>query len=304
MTGSFSKAERLLGSLKILDLSFSEQLRGVGGFCELPSLESLFLRNCTSLIEVSESIDHCDELVFIDLSNCKELIGMLPRTLAKLKKVENLVLDGCNIGELTMEVVPRDSKSLVIYLPSSLVRLSLANNNLSNESFPMDFSCLSMLTDLCLDGNPIVSMPNCVRSLPRLERLSLNYCEMLVSIEHPPRTLKELGCRQVFKENASDVYMSLIQKIAFDPEMSPLRLWLPLYELAPSDIEIEGMIKIQPMAGVDETILCSLGWRNLEFINKRRVGTYHNARGPEGSQTQVPLTNYMCLYEYMYIYLF
>ncbi|PWA49926.1 toll/interleukin-1 receptor (TIR) domain-containing protein [Artemisia annua] len=286
-TGSCSKHDPLLGSLKILDLSYCDQLRNLGGFYELPSLQSLFLRNCSSLIEVSESIDHCDELVFIDLSNCKELIRMLPRTLAKLKKVENLVLDGCNIGELAMEVVPRDSKSLVIYLPSSLVRLSLANNNLSNESFSMDFSCLSMLTDLCLDGNPIVSMPNCVRSLPRLERLSLNYCEMLVSIEHPPRTLKELGCRQVFKENASDVYMSLIQKIAFDPEMSPLRLWLPLYELAPSDIEIEGMIKIQPMAGVDDTILCSLGWRNLEFINKRRVGTYHNARGPEGSQTQM-----------------
>ncbi|PWA89345.1 leucine-rich repeat domain, L domain-like protein [Artemisia annua] len=128
--------------------------------------------------------------------------------------------------------------------------------------------CLSMLTYLYLDDNPIVSMPNCVRSLPRLKALSLMDCETLVSIEHPPRTLKELICATYKKS----VY--LIQKITFDPEMSPqISLVMPLSVLAHSSIEIEGVIKIQPIAGVDDAILCSLGWRNLEFIKKRRVGT-------------------------------
>ncbi|PWA41303.1 leucine-rich repeat domain, L domain-like protein [Artemisia annua] len=77
------------------------------------------------------------------------------------------------------------------------------------------------------------------------------------------------------------------EKITFDPEMSPLMLGLPLHNLAASSIEIEGMIKIQPIADVDETILCSLGWRNLEFIYKRRVGTHHHKKGAEGSQTQM-----------------
>ncbi|GKE27259.1 Toll/interleukin-1 receptor domain-containing protein [Tanacetum coccineum] len=103
----------------------------------------------------------------------------------------------------------------------------------------MDLSCLSMLKELCLDGNPIVSMPDCVRTLPRLEILDMqNYLVMT---------------------------------------------WKGL---AASSIEIEGMIKIQPIAGVDDTILCSLGWSNLEFLNNRRVGTYHFARGPAGSRTQ------------------
>ena len=97
--------------------------------------------------------------------------------------------------------------------------------------------------------------------------------------------------------------MHLIRKISFDPEMSPLSLNMTTNQLASSSMEIEGMIKIQPIAGVDDTILCSLGWSNLEFLNKRRVGTYHPKRGPEGSQTQVSLTNVlsMCLYEYVCI---
>ncbi|GJU27323.1 hypothetical protein Tco_1165944 [Tanacetum coccineum] len=69
--------------------------------------------------------------------------------------------------------------------------------------------------------------------------------------------------------------------------MSPLYLVMFIKDLPASSIEIEGIIKIQPIAGVDDTILCSLGWSNLEFLNKRRVGTYDYTRGPEGSRTQM-----------------
>ncbi|KAL7615769.1 hypothetical protein Lser_V15G02970 [Lactuca serriola] len=186
LNGSCSREKKLLGSLKILDLSFCEQLRRVGGFDELHALERLILTNCFHLIDICKSIEQCAELVLVDLSNCRTLKN-LPRTIGMLKKVKTLLLDGCNLNKtqkwlkannsgintkhsssIILEAIPSDWKFFTTSLSTSLVSLSLENTNLSNESFPTDFSCLSMLRDLYLDENPIVSLPNCLRNLPRL----------------------------------------------------------------------------------------------------------------------------------------
>ncbi|CAI9269629.1 unnamed protein product [Lactuca saligna] len=188
LIGSCSKDKRLLGSLKILNLSFCEQLRSLGGFDHLPKLERLILRGCSGLLDVCESIEQCLELVHIDLSYCNKVVK-LPRSLGMLKKVKTLLLNGCylcesrikirdmdslellkanNIGintitssNVVLGVMPSYSKFFIVSLPRSLVSLSLVNNNLSVESFPMDFNCPSMLKALYLDENPIVSLPSC-----------------------------------------------------------------------------------------------------------------------------------------------
>ncbi|KAL8262683.1 hypothetical protein R6Q59_024032 [Mikania micrantha] len=271
LTGSCSKENRLLGSLKILDLSFSKQLHSVGGFFLLPILERLILRNCTGLIEVCESVEQCNELVHIDLSYCYKL-RKLPKSLGKLKKAQTLVLDGCNFGETHNEMgnakaIPSDLKFLMIPLPSSLTILSIKNNNLSNECFPMDFSRLVMLKELYLDDNPIVSMPSCVRTLPRLETLHMNDCLKLISIENPPRTLRILSVdvedRGVDGDN--------LRKIKFDSEMTPLKFEGVCPLLSSFEIEIDGMVKIQGMTSVEEKVLNSLGWTNLDFTKERHL---------------------------------
>nr|GEV84672.1 hypothetical protein [Tanacetum cinerariifolium] len=93
LIGPSSNDESLLGSLKILNLSFCEQLHTVGGFVKLPALEKFIVSNCTGLIKVSGSIEHCVELVTIDLSHCNKLEA-LPTNLGKLKKLKTLLLDG------------------------------------------------------------------------------------------------------------------------------------------------------------------------------------------------------------------
>ncbi|KAD5802389.1 hypothetical protein E3N88_13749 [Mikania micrantha] len=259
--GLTSKDKRLLGSLKILDLSFCELLHSVGGFYLLPALERLILENCTTLIEVCESIEECDELVHINLRYCYKL-KKLPKSLCKLK-VKTLFLDGRPSCQAPIEmenekVIPSDLKFTMIRLLSSLRILSLGNNNLSNKCFPKDLSCLAMLETLYLDKNPIVSMPNCVRTLPRLKLLSMNWCEDLTSIENPPCTLSYLLLIP------RDIHNPSIRKIKFDLEMSPLTLLGAFRYLLPC--EIDDMLKIQDMASVEEKVLHSLGWTDLECI--------------------------------------
>ncbi|KAL7615834.1 hypothetical protein Lser_V15G03496 [Lactuca serriola] len=282
LDGSCLKDKRLLGSLKILNLSFCKQLHSLGDFDQLPALEKLIVRNCIGLLDVCESIEQCAELVFIDLSYCKKL-EKLPRNVGMLKNVKTMLLDGCSPGgsriqrasnidintrtssSSFMVGIPSDLKFFVIYLPRSLVSFSVANSNMSTKSFPMDLSCLSMLKELYLDGNPINSMPSCVRTLPRLEILSMENCRKLKSVEHPPRTLKRL----LFYVNGD-----LQGKVIFDPEMSPLQLSSTLSVSAAFSYEIEGIVKIQPMVCVEEEVVRSLGWSNLDFLNERHLGAY------------------------------
>lgn len=303
--GSYSKGKSLLGSLKILNLSFCEQLRSLGGFDHFPKLEMLILKGCIGLLEVCESIEQCVKLVLVDLSSCSKL-QKLRRIIGKLKKVETLLLNGCYLGESRIEIrdmdsaemvkgnnisintitsfsaipeaVPSSSKFFGISLPISLVSLSLVNNNLSTESFPVDFSCLTMLKHLYLDGNPIVSMPSCVRSLHRLETLSMDNCNMLTSVEHAPHTLKYLS---LYSSKPS------LQKVVFDPQMFPLEFFINWNTFAPSSFEFEGLIKIQPMVGVEEKVLRSLGWSKIDFLKEKLRGTPFFSRPRKESEIQV-----------------
>ncbi|KAD5802393.1 hypothetical protein E3N88_13753 [Mikania micrantha] len=267
LIGLRSKDKRLLGSLKILDLSFCELLHSVGGFYLLPALERLILKNCTSLIEVCESIEQCDELVHIDLSYCCKL-KKLPKSLCKLNKVQTLLLDGCisletQIQTGNVNVIPSDSKFFLISLPRSLRTLSLANNNLSNECFPMDLSCLAMLKELRLDGNPIVSMPDCVRTLPRLEMLGMKNCDKLILIEHPPCTLNELKVDFYF--NVEDNHS--IRKMKFDPEMPP-------------SLDISAKI-------TEQTILYDSSWSGIKYIVEIVLNTLKLGGRPIECETQM-----------------
>ncbi|XP_023741123.1 disease resistance protein RPV1 isoform X1 [Lactuca sativa] len=300
--GSRAKDKKLLGSLKILNLSFCGGLRSLVGFVEFPALERLIATNCNELLEVCESVQEFVGLVYIDLRYCNKLEKL---TMGMLKMVKTLLLDGCNLGRSQIEIkdkckmveannigintkvsssavleaIPSDLKFFTISLPSSLVRLSLANNNLYTESFPMDFSCLSMLEALNLDENRISSMPNCVRSLSRLQSLSMQHCDMLTLVEHPPTSLTFLS---MYSEK-----MHVLRKVVFDPEMRPLNLSIPWRRLAPQLCEIEGMVKIQPMASVEEKVLHSLCWNKLDFLNKRGVRTYSYGRDSQEHQIQM-----------------
>ncbi|KAL4554346.1 hypothetical protein LXL04_039567 [Taraxacum kok-saghyz] len=258
------KKPKLLRSLKFLNLSYCKLVK-VGGFSGLLALERLILKGCESLVHLCDSIGGCDNLVLLDLSNCIKL-KKIPSTIIKLKNLKKLYLDGCKASICTQsshttsspisQFVPRSPKSLLISLPSSLVELSLNENNLFNESFPADFSSMSMLKTLSLDRNPIVSIPDCVRTLSRLEFLSAGGCWDLKSVLCPTSTVKCLTL------NNCD---SLV-KITLPPEISE-----PPYVFYHDSrllTEVEGRFKFQD---IDDEILCSLGWKLLQHVKDHNV---------------------------------
>ncbi|KAK9058311.1 hypothetical protein SSX86_023152 [Deinandra increscens subsp. villosa] len=260
------KKPKMLRSLKLLNLSSCHELARVGHFSGLPLLERLKLAGCTSLVEVCESIGGCHKLEVLDLSKCNKL-KELPRSIGKLKNLTQLLIDGCskvlNTENINMKshdsfssaIVPRSSKSFVRSLPISLVTLSLTYSNLYNESFPRDFSNILMLKELFLDGNPIESMPDCVRNLSRLETLSLNECGNLKTVLCAPLMLRDLEIE----------HCNSLQKITFPPETSALPTII--YSSSFTMTEIQNKFKIQDLSKTDEEVLRSLGWINIEYMN-------------------------------------
>ncbi|KAI3702685.1 hypothetical protein L6452_28434 [Arctium lappa] len=273
------KKPKLLRTLKFLILCCCHELVSVGGFDWFPLLERLILGGCVNLVEVCESIGNCDRLLLLDLNECGKL-KKLPRSIRRLKNLGTLSIDGCsNLGDFTIGIkdvesvevlrgdnvniesqvssssvilVPRSLKSFTISLPGSLVSLSLRNNNLSNESFPVAFGSLSMLKGLDLGGNQIEFLPDCVRSLSRLRRLNVSGCGRLKTVLCAPRTLKDLdvsGCDS-------------LQRVTFHPEASWQSLSYGPYGERETLTEIEGFFKRQAISEIDEEMLRRLGWIN------------------------------------------
>ncbi|PWA71041.1 toll/interleukin-1 receptor (TIR) domain-containing protein [Artemisia annua] len=289
---SFSKLKQLwkkpkfLGSLKYLNLSYSK-LVTIGGFKELPALERLILTRCECLTHVCESIGECGSLAVLNLSYCSKLKS-LPITFSKLKNLKVLTLDGCDGGVFkemkqllnvpnkdsvskklqaffssNTRLVPNSQKSISLSLQSSLVTLSLTDNNISSESFPVDFSSMSMLKNLYLDCNPIDSIPDCLKSLGRLEVLSVGECSMLKSVICPSSTIKRLYVDDC----------DLLEKVTFYQVMSPPPLIC--CKNSESLTEIEGILKIQNLAQVDNEIISSLGWTDIHCVKDYEVESFN-----------------------------
>ncbi|KAK2978807.1 hypothetical protein RJ640_006769 [Escallonia rubra] len=231
----FWQGNECLGFLKTLDLSHSQRLARTFNFSKLPNLEKLILKGCVGLLEVCESIGFLKRLDLLDLQDCTSL-KKLPSNIGLLNFLQELNISGCSnlvdlpvelgkmkslsalrANNLSLKTLPsatgevksrrtffqlwvskpeRSVRNVLVSLPSSLVDLSLQNCNLSDDSFPKSFGNLSSLTKLDLGHNPIHSLPDCIRSLNRLECLNLDHCIRLQSIEGLPNAVTMLFARR------------------------------------------------------------------------------------------------------------
>ncbi|KAM7470217.1 hypothetical protein LguiA_008400 [Lonicera macranthoides] len=260
----YSKLEKVwagpkfLGSLKILNLSYSERLAKTPYFLGVPNLERLILKGCVRLIEICESIEFLEELDLLDLTDCKNL-RKLPSNMYKLGSLETLIISGCSAlftggldisatstangqgrwwcTSLLLPWVPqlgRGPEILWASLPHSLRNLTLAWCNLSDDSLPSAFSNLSRLKYLDLSYNSFFSLPDCIKSLSSLHLLSLHHCRSLNSILGLPSNLQSLNlewCDSLRKITFQSTPYQLEETFSFDPDKL---------------VEVDGILKREP----------------------------------------------------------
>ncbi|KAL3515782.1 hypothetical protein ACH5RR_022684 [Cinchona calisaya] len=293
----FWKGNKFLRLLKILNLSHSHGLVETPDFTLLPNLETLILKDCGSLPELSESIGYLQRLLLLNLKDCKSLkklprnikllkfletlnisgcssINVPPEDLSKMKSLKVLIADGIALSQIlstTREVEtwhsyfnswvskPKHSPEMSwISLPGTLVNLSLANCRLSDDDFPIDFSNLSSLQRVNLSGNLIRRLPVCIRGLTGLLSLRLESCKELQSLEELPG---------VKKLNVS--YCPALQKITYQsttvkPEQTA---FADCYNL----VEVEDWFKLEPLESIDYEITNTLGLYNFGTMQNTEV---------------------------------
>ncbi|XP_076902888.1 disease resistance protein RPV1-like [Bidens hawaiensis] len=190
-------------------------------------------------------------------TSSKSLVSHAPKSSSSKSLVSHLPKSPTSSKSLVSHVPksPISSESFVSYLPRSLVTLSLINCNLSNKFFPMEFSSLPMLKELNLDGNPVDSMPDCVKSLKKLERLTFTWCSNLKTILHAPIQLTYFGIERC----------DSLEQITFDPDKPALPEFM--YFDSINVAEIQYKFKMQALSEIGEEVLSSLGWIiNTEYL--------------------------------------
>lgn len=242
---SYSKLKRVwdgykfIGSLKILKLSYSVELIETPDFSGLPGLESLILKGCSGLIRVGESISYLKELVLLDLTNCRSLreFPCLPTSIVSLQ------MSGCPFLGVLGCIQSFGSRPSASF--SFLTKANFSFCNLFDNSFPNDWSGLVSLKDLNISGNYVTSLPNCIQTLPTIQKLSVERCSKIQSILGLPEFVHTLYAN----------YNKSLEKV----QPAKTSMTAVYQHNCPKLCEVEGRYKLQSLDKVDRKIVRCLG---------------------------------------------
>ncbi|KAB1225624.1 hypothetical protein CJ030_MR1G028356 [Morella rubra] len=165
----------------------------------------LILEECTNLVELHESIEHLQELVFLNLKGCTDL-RYLPSNISTLKSLERLNLSGClNVDKL----------------PEKLGNM-MASKELSSSSSPLKNSKSFLRIPKTFLRAPVLGFRPLGRLILKLAVLFLQGCSKLVEIQglvlDSNSSINLHGCDNL----SSDFKASLLQSTRCNREVSSL----------------------------------------------------------------------------------
>ncbi|KAI3496029.1 hypothetical protein L1887_38379 [Cichorium endivia] len=223
----------VLLSLHILNLKDSHNLLEVRNMWRIPHLETLILWNCHRLVRVCKTVGDLTGLVLLNMTGCENLCKSDQKNLL-------LRLIGFTFGGF--------SKQSTFSFPHSVQRLFLKDCKLEcTNSFPLSFSVQPSLEYLNLANSLFEFLP-CYNHLKNLRVLDLSLCSRLKWILCLPSTLVELYV----------YYCKSLERITFESPQFTLQEFG--YEGCISLAEVEGFIKLVPVAKLEETDLGHMKW--------------------------------------------
>ncbi|KAJ9687371.1 hypothetical protein PVL29_016026 [Vitis rotundifolia] len=180
-----------LKSLKTLTILNCLRLKKLPEIREnMGSLKDLFLDD-TGLRELPSSIEHPNELVLLQLKNCKKLAS-LPVSIFKLKSLETLTISNC----LRLKKLPEIRENM-----ESLKRLFLDDTGL--RALPSSIEHLNGLVLLKLKNcKKLASLPESICKLTSLQTLTLSGCSELKKL---PDDMGSLQCLVKLKANGTGI---------------------------------------------------------------------------------------------------
>ncbi|MED6114926.1 hypothetical protein PIB30_085247 [Stylosanthes scabra] len=205
-----------LHNLTRMELCYSKNLVKIPNLSQTPNLEHLDFKGCVKLVHLDASIGSLEKLRDLNLENCKNLVS-IPNSIFHLNSLDYLNLSGCwkllkyqllekprqreqlNKGQgverhMTSSICKtltrplhifssrRHPNSVGLLVPSlcrfpALVHLDISFCNLLQ--IPDAIGQLRCLVSLNIGGNLFDTLPDCIKELPKLSRLNLEYCKHL-----------------------------------------------------------------------------------------------------------------------------
>ncbi|KAK2975537.1 hypothetical protein RJ640_024415 [Escallonia rubra] len=268
----FSRLEQIwakrkrVNKLEFIDLSHSEKLIRTPDFRDIPNLQMLVLKQCTSLVQVHQSIAFHKNLVLLNLGGCTNL-RRLPDNI-QLVSLEKLVLSDCKRLDKFPDIQGDMDRLSELYLDGTAIKeVPLSIERLKNLDL-IDLSTCKFLE----------SLPSSIRSLHSLRILLLSGCSKLSKL---PENLGNLGCLEELDADGTAVIqlppsIELLKKLKIlsfrgckpQSSISPFLLhWLPrLSSLRELYISYQNLLALPP----DISCLSSLEMldiRGNDFVN-------------------------------------
>ncbi|RXI06228.1 hypothetical protein DVH24_018270 [Malus domestica] len=159
-----------LAKLTWMNLSGCEFLEKIPDLSGSPNIIKLDLSDCTSLVEVDDSVRFLDKLEILILSGCSKLTRFATRL--GLRSLEELDLDGCTRLERFPEIEKDKMKSLT--------HLDIGKSGI--RELPSSIAYLTGLLELCAKGCELQNVPD-LSGCPNISRLDLRDCKSLVEVD-------------------------------------------------------------------------------------------------------------------------